>query len=101
MTGEISLRGKVLIIGGVKEKLLGAYQAGIRTVILPKGDAPFLKDVPENIKKDMEIHLVEDVRDVLEMMLEDRVEDAVKLPTTGLEGVTPPPVTPVIPQPGV
>ena len=101
MTGEISLRGKVLIIGGVKEKLLGAYQAGIRTVILPKGDAPFLKDVPENIKKEMEIHLVEDVRDVLEMMLEDRVEDTVKPPVAGLEGVTPPPVSPVIPQPGV
>ncbi|NJK45458.1 MAG: endopeptidase La, partial [Pleurocapsa sp. SU_196_0] len=74
MTGEISLRGKVLIIGGVKEKLLGAYQAGIRKVILPKGDAPFLKDVPENIKKDMEIHLVEDVREVLEMMLEPKLE---------------------------
>jgi ATP-dependent Lon protease len=70
MTGEISLRGKVLIIGGVKEKLLGAYQAGIRKVLIPKGDAPYLKDVPETIRKELEITLVEDVREVLDMMLE-------------------------------
>ncbi len=107
MTGEISLRGKVLIIGGVKEKLLGAYQAGIRKVILPKGDAPFLKDVPENIKKEMEIHLVEDVREVLEMMLEPRAEGDAPLDTPpAAQGVTedpltPPPANPALPQPGV
>ena len=70
MTGEISLRGKVLIIGGVKEKLLGAYQAGIRKVLIPKGDAPYLKDVPEAIRKELEITLVEDVKEVLDTMLE-------------------------------
>jgi ATP-dependent Lon protease len=101
MTGEISLRGKVLIIGGVKEKLLGAYQAGIRTVILPKGDAPFLKDVPENIKKEMEIHLVEDVREVLEMMLEDKLPEAVQTDASSTPAVTPPPASTVLPQPGV
>jgi ATP-dependent Lon protease len=108
MTGEISLRGKVLIIGGVKEKLLGAYQAGIRKVILPKGDAPFLKDVPENIKKEMEIHLVEDVREVLEMMLEPKLEgDAPLTPAPSSQEVvvgevlTPPPANPAQPQPGV
>jgi ATP-dependent Lon protease len=107
MTGEISLRGKVLIIGGVKEKLLGAYQAGIRKVILPKGDAPFLKDVPENIKKDMEIHLVEDVSEVLEMMLEGKLEaDSTTTPAPATQEVvvgetlTPPPANPTPPQPG-
>jgi ATP-dependent Lon protease len=101
MTGEISLRGKVLIIGGVKEKLLGAYQAGIRTVILPKGDAPFLKDVPENIKAEMDIHLVEDVREVLEMMLEAKAEEPVSASDSSVTPVTPPPANPLPTQPGV
>ncbi len=81
MTGEISLRGKVLVIGGVKEKLLGAYQAGFRKVILPKGDAPYLKEVPENIKNQIEITLVDEVSEVLEIMLEAKVESATIEPT--------------------
>ncbi len=81
MTGEISLRGKVLVIGGVKEKLLGAYQAGFRKVILPKGDAPYLKEVPENIKSQLEITLVDEVSEVLEIMLEAKLESATIEPT--------------------
>ena len=73
MTGEISLRGKVLIIGGVKEKLLGAYQAGFRKVILPAGDAPYLREVPDAIKAELEITFVDEVSEVLEIMLEPRV----------------------------
>ncbi len=81
MTGEISLRGKVLVIGGVKEKLLGAYQAGFRKVLLPKGDAPYLKEVPENIKSQLEITLVDEVSEVLEIMLEAKLESATIEPT--------------------
>ncbi len=69
MTGEITLRGKVLPIGGVKEKLLAAHQAGIPKVILPKENAPELKEVPEEILKDLEILFVEEVGEVLSLML--------------------------------
>jgi ATP-dependent Lon protease len=69
MTGEITLRGKVLPIGGVKEKLLAAHQAGIRQVILPKENAPELKEVPEEILKDLEILFVEEVGEVLKLLL--------------------------------
>jgi ATP-dependent Lon protease len=69
MTGEITLRGKVLPIGGVKEKLLAAHQAGIYKVILPKENAPELKEVPEEILKDLEVTFVEEVGEVLRLML--------------------------------
>ncbi len=99
MTGEISLRGKVLIIGGVKEKLLGAYQAGIRKVIIPKGDAPYLKDVPDTIKAELEITLVEEVAQVLDMMLEpQREEDKLAIEQAV---ITMPPASQPTQQPGV
>jgi ATP-dependent Lon protease len=99
MTGEISLRGKVLIIGGVKEKLLGAYQAGIRKVIIPKGDAPYLKDVPDTIKAELEITLVEEVAQVLDMMLEpQREEDKLAIEAVS---ITMPPASQPTQQPGV
>ncbi|MGQ9735719.1 MAG: endopeptidase La [Thermaceae bacterium] len=69
MTGEITLRGRVLAIGGVKEKLLAAHQAGIRKVILPKENAKDLMEVPEEILKDLELILVEDVGEVLKLLL--------------------------------
>ncbi|WP_038057607.1 endopeptidase La [Thermus amyloliquefaciens] len=69
MTGEITLRGKVLAIGGVKEKLLAAHQAGIFRVILPKENEPELKEVPEEILKDLEITFVEEVGEVLRLLL--------------------------------
>jgi ATP-dependent Lon protease len=94
MTGEISLRGKVLIIGGVKEKLLGAYQAGFRKVILPKGDAPYLKEVPDNIKNELEITLVDEVSEVLEIMLEPKTDVVTTGPTpSGEPAVIPTPTT--------
>jgi ATP-dependent Lon protease len=100
MTGEISLRGKVLIIGGVKEKLLGAYQAGIRKVIIPKGDAPYLKDVPDTIKAELEITLVEEVAQVLDMMLEPQREED-KLAIEQAVSITMPPASQPTQQPGV
>jgi len=69
MTGEITLRGRVLPIGGVKEKVLGAVRAGIRTVVLPKENAPDLEDLPEDVRSWLDVHLVEDLDEVLTLAL--------------------------------
>ncbi len=65
MTGEVTLQGSVLPIGGVKQKLLAAHRAGITTVILPERNGPDLDDVPDEVLDAMTIHLVADVREVL------------------------------------
>ncbi len=70
MTGEVSLTGRVLPIGGVKQKLLAAHRAGISTVLIPKRNEPDLEDVPENVREALDIHTVSDVREVLELALE-------------------------------
>src|ERR1700746_364563 len=70
MTGEITLRGKVLPIGGVKEKLLAAHRLGLRTVILPKDNEKDLADIPPEIQAQMSIHFVESMDDVLQLALE-------------------------------
>ena len=64
MTGEISLRGKVLPIGGLKEKLLAAHRGGIKTVVIPKENVKDLEDIPENAKRDLVIHAVETIDEV-------------------------------------
>src|SRR5215468_4376870 len=69
MTGEITLRGKVLPIGGVKEKLLAAHRAGIRTVILPKDNQKDLADIPANIRDEFTVHFVENMDEVLKVAL--------------------------------
>ena len=66
MTGEITLRGRVLPIGGVKEKLLAAYRAGLKTILLPKENAKDLEDVPQHVKAMFRIQLVEDIQQVLD-----------------------------------
>ena len=71
MTGEITLRGQVLPIGGVKEKVLAAHRAGLKTVILPKRNEPDLEDVPPDVRRDLGFVFAEDVRQVLEAALED------------------------------
>jgi ATP-dependent Lon protease len=71
MTGEVTLQGRVLPIGGVKQKVLAAQRAGLDTVILPQRNGPDLDDVPEAVREAMTFHLVDDVRDVLELALED------------------------------
>ncbi len=70
MTGEITLRGQVLPIGGVKEKVLAAHRNGLRTVVLPKRNEVDLDDVPDEIKKSMQFVYVETVDDVLKAALE-------------------------------
>ncbi|HEY8517558.1 MAG TPA: endopeptidase La [Candidatus Binatia bacterium] len=70
MTGEITLRGTVLPIGGVKEKVLAARRAGIRTVILPQRNQKDLDDVPENVRKEMNFEFVETIDEVLALALE-------------------------------
>ena len=70
MTGEITLRGKVLPIGGLKEKLLAALRAGLKTVILPKDNEKDLAEVPDNIRTEMTLHFVEEMDQVLKLALE-------------------------------
>jgi ATP-dependent Lon protease len=69
MTGEITLRGRVLPIGGVKEKVLGAVRAGITSVILPKENERDLEDLPEEVRKTLDVHLVEELGEVLSLAL--------------------------------
>ncbi|MGH7701210.1 MAG: endopeptidase La, partial [Gemmatimonadales bacterium] len=69
MTGEITLSGRVLPIGGVKEKVLGAVRAGIRTVILPKENAADLEDLPEDVRASLETHLADDLGQLLSLAL--------------------------------
>ncbi|MEW9529388.1 endopeptidase La [Microbispora sp. NPDC049125] len=69
MTGEVSLTGRVLPIGGVKQKLLAAHRAGITTVLIPARNEPDLDDVPAEVLADLEVHTVGDVREVLELAL--------------------------------
>ena len=69
MTGEVSLTGRVLPIGGVKQKLLAAHRAGLTTVIIPKRNEPDLDDVPPEILAKLDVHPVSDVRQVLELAL--------------------------------
>ncbi|HLU57277.1 MAG TPA: endopeptidase La [Pseudonocardia sp.] len=70
MTGEVTLQGKVLPIGGVKQKLLAAHRAGLTEVIIPKRNEPDLDDVPESVRDELRVHTVSDVAEVLELALE-------------------------------
>ncbi len=86
MTGEITLRGEVLAIGGLKEKLLAAHRGGIKTVLIPEENVKDLTEIPDNIKNRLEIHPVKWIDEVLEYALERKPEplpektDAVAIP---------------------
>jgi ATP-dependent Lon protease len=69
MTGEITLRGRVLEIGGVKEKVIAAHRAGIKTVILPKNNKKDLEDIPKSVQDDLSFHFVEHIDEVLKVAL--------------------------------
>ncbi|WP_344024615.1 endopeptidase La [Pseudonocardia kongjuensis] len=75
MTGEVTLQGKVLPIGGVKQKLLAAHRAGLTDVIIPKRNEPDLDDVPESVRGELRVHPVADVAEVLEIALEPVVAE--------------------------
>ena len=69
MTGEITLRGNVLPIGGVKEKVTAAHRSGIKTIILPDHNRKDLEDIPEHIKKDLEFHFAKEMMDVIDVAI--------------------------------
>ncbi len=71
MTGEITLRGNVLAIGGVKEKVTAAHRAGIKTIVLPFANKRDLEEIPEHIKKDLTFHFAKEVMDVIDVAIPD------------------------------
>src|SRR5947207_1322668 len=92
MTGEITLRGRVLPIGGVKEKLLAAHRFGIDTIIMPKDNEKDLPEVPEEVRNVMNINLVETIDEVIALALEEQpVEAAVTVEATAPLWTTEPP----------
>src|SRR5262249_13033318 len=95
MTGEITLRGKVLPIGGVKEKLLVAHRVGITVVIIPKDNAKDLVELPDDVKAALTIHTVDNVDEVWQLALEEPVRKS-EVPDAGVPiwGQQPPPVAP-------
>ncbi|TKB58266.1 endopeptidase La [Ferrimonas aestuarii] len=79
MTGEITLRGEVLPIGGLKEKLLAAHRGGIKTVLIPKDNERDLEEIPDNVKQDLAIHPVQWIDEVLNLALENPPEGFVSV----------------------
>jgi ATP-dependent Lon protease len=71
MTGEITLRGAVLPVGGIKEKVLAAYRAGIKTIIMPAWNRKDLEDIPANVQKSIKFHFVSDMLEVVKLALEN------------------------------
>jgi ATP-dependent Lon protease len=70
MTGEITLRGQVLPVGGIKEKVLAAHRAGIKTILMPKENQKDLEDIPKKVQKEIEFHFMDRMMDVLKLALE-------------------------------
>jgi ATP-dependent Lon protease len=90
MTGEITLRGKVLAIGGLKEKLLAAHRAGIFEAILPEDNRKDLAELPELLKTSMKLHFVEEMDQVLQIALEEKLPELHEETPSGLTSVPPP-----------
>jgi len=91
MTGEITLRGRVLPIGGVKEKLLAAHRFGIDTIIMPKDNEKDLPEVPEEVRNVLTIKLVETIDEVIALALEDSTASEVAVQAPPLWTTEPPP----------
>jgi ATP-dependent Lon protease len=89
MTGEITLRGKVLAIGGLKEKLLAALRAGIFEVILPRANEKDFAELPDNIKNSMKLHFVDQMDEVLKLALESPLPTPVPAEAEVLAAVQP------------
>ncbi len=86
MTGELTLTGRVLPIGGVKEKVLGAVRAGIQEVILPSENEAHLEDLPDAVRNSLTVHLVEDLHRVIELAIRAPKKRAVKATMTAVTG---------------
>jgi ATP-dependent Lon protease len=86
MTGEITLRGQVLPVGGVKEKVLAAHRAGIRTIILPDLNRKDLEDIPGKVQKEIRFHFVDKMTDVLSIALNGRPRRSRKASSTKRTG---------------
>jgi ATP-dependent Lon protease len=81
MTGEITLRGRVLPIGGVKEKVLGAHRAGITTILLPKENEADIEDIPEDVRNQLKFHCLGTLDEVFEIALVPSNASAATQPT--------------------
>ena len=80
MTGEITLRGKVLPVGGIKEKILAAKRAGIKEIILSDENRKDIEDIKEIYIKGLQFHFVKDIREVLDLaLLKEKVQNAIQL----------------------
>ncbi|MEC9070866.1 MAG: S16 family serine protease, partial [Myxococcota bacterium] len=82
MTGEMTLRGNVLPVGGIKEKVLAAHRSGIKHVILPERNRKDVPDIPESVRDEIEIHLVKRIEEVLEVALESWPPENLALTTS-------------------
>jgi ATP-dependent Lon protease len=85
MTGEVTLQGRVLPIGGVRQKVLAAHRAGLTTVVLPARNGPDLEDVPESVRDEMTFHLASDINEVLAVALADDTAQAEAAPANGAQ----------------
>ena len=94
MTGEITLRGKVLAIGGLKEKLLAAHRAGIFEVIVPADNRKDMADMPDLLKQEMKLHFVEQMDEVLQIALEEKLPELAEETPVALSAVIPPVLPP-------
>ncbi|MFW6012353.1 MAG: endopeptidase La [bacterium] len=94
MTGEITLRGKVLPVGGIKDKVLAAFRAGITDVVLPKENEKDLEEIPEEVRDSLEIHLIESMDDVLRIALDGEIAPLPKGDGKFEEAASEPPVGP-------
>ncbi len=81
MTGEITLRGTVLPVGGIKEKLLAAHRAGCKVVLMPARNEPDLEDVPKDVLAELKIHLIKRMDEILPLVLEPPVTNPADLPS--------------------
>ena len=88
MTGEITLRGKVLPIGGVKEKILAAHRAGVSTIILPRKNEKDLSEIPANVRKDLTVKLVDTMDEVLPIALMKPLEVKKKKRSSSITGIS-------------
>jgi ATP-dependent Lon protease len=90
MTGEVTLRGKVLAIGGLKEKLLAAHRAGIFEVIVPEDNRKDMADMPELLKTEMKLHFAAQMDEVLQIALEEKLPELAEETPVALTAVMPP-----------